>query len=450
MAAGGRYTRPRMSDDDPRTTLSELVYNTAGGALGVAATLLRPLLGRWDLTQRLGHGERLPVESRPLWIHAASVGEISTLRPLAAEARSRLDGIQWGLTTTTRTGAQAAAEHLPDAMFRRLLPLDVWPATDRFLDAVHPGAAIFLETELWPRLLLSLAQRKVPTCLASARLSESSVRGYRRFGGLFRRAVRSLDLIATRSEDDRTRFLELGADPRRTVVLGNTKLDNADDPPAALEAEKERRVSRMAAGRSVVVWGSLRPGEEAIATTAIRATGGETGAFWVVAPRHPSEFDRMAEFATRADLRTARWSAGNDGTNESVDVLILDTLGELRTFYALADVAVVGGSFGEYGGHNLMEPAGLGVPVLFGPDTGEWPDDTARLLESGGGARVRDADELRDALIQLMQQPEKRQTMGRAAREAAGAGQGASRRIVDTLLEADFFDGVTRDGLTRD
>jgi len=434
-----------MSDDDPRTTLSELVYDTAGGALGVAATLLRPLLGRWDLTQRLGHGDRLPADLRPLWIHAASVGEISTLRPLAAETRNRLDGIHWGLTTTTKTGAQAAAEHLPDAMFRRLLPLDVWPATDRFLDAVHPGAAIFLETELWPRLMLSLAQRKVPTCLASARLSESSVRAYRRFGGLFRRVLRSLDLIATRSEDDRTRFLELGADPRRTVVLGNTKLDNAGEPPPFLEPEKDQRLSRMAAGRSLVVWGSLRPGEEAIATTAIRATGGETGAFWVLAPRHPPEFDRAAEFATRAGLRTARWSAGSDSADDTVDLLILDTLGELRAFYARADVAVVGGSFGEYGGHNLMEPAGLGVPVLFGPDTGEWPEDTTRLLESGGGARVQDADELRDALIRLMQEPEERQKMGHAAREAAGAGRGASRRIVDTLLEAGFFDGVTRD-----
>jgi 3-deoxy-D-manno-octulosonic-acid transferase len=434
-----------MSDDDPRSTLSELVYDTAGGALGVAATLLRPLLGRWDLTQRLGHGDRLPGDLRPLWIHAASVGEISTLRPLAAETRSRLDGIHWGLTTTTRTGAQAAAEHLSDAMFRRLLPLDVWPATDRFLDAVHPGAAIFLETELWPRLMLSLARRRVPTCLASARLSESSVRGYRRFGGLFRRVLRSLDLIATRSEDDRTRFLELGADPRRTVVLGNTKLDNAGEPPPFLEPEKDQRVSRMVAGRSLVVWGSLRPGEEAIATTAIRATGGETGAFWVLAPRHPSEFDRTAEFAARAGLRTSRWSACSDSANETVDLLILDTLGELRAFYVRADVAVVGGSFGEYGGHNLMEPAGLGVPVLFGPDTGEWPEDTTRLLESGGGARVQDADELRDALIRLMQEPEERQKMGHAAREAAGAGQGASRRIVDTLLEAGFFDGVTRD-----
>jgi len=433
-----------MPEDVPRTTLAEVVYNTAGGALGAAATLLRPLMGRWDLTERLGHGEPLPEKVRPLWLHAASVGEISTLRPLAAEVWRRVEGIDWGLTTLTRTGAQAATGHFPDPVFRRLLPLDVWPSTDRFLDAVHPGAALFVETEIWPRLMLSLARRRVPVCIASARLSESSMRGYRAFGGLFRRVVGSLDFIAARSDDDRDRFLELGADPGRTVALGNLKLDDIGEGQTVLDEESEQRLSRLKAGRSLVVWGSLRPGEEKIAASVIQATARETEALWVLAPRHPSEFDRVTEASTAAGFRTARWSTSPDAETEPADLLILDTLGDLRAFYAHADVAVVGGSFGEYGGHNLMEPARAGVPVLFGPDTGEWPEDTARLLECGGGVRVREAVELGAALLQLLRDPAKRSEMGGAARKAANAGRGANRRIVEALLATGFFEGVTR------
>jgi 3-deoxy-D-manno-octulosonic-acid transferase len=409
------------------------------------ATVLRPVLGRWDVAERLARGgEPLPRGLRPLWLHAASVGELSTLRPLVAEILRSVERIDWGLTTLTRTGEQAAAEQFPDTCFRRLLPLDVWPATDRFLDAVHPGAVLFVETEIWPRLILSLQRQGVPVCIASARLSESSMRGYRRFRGLFRSVLGSVDFIGARSEEDRARFVELGADPQRTVALGNAKLDDTSDARPELGPTRGQRLQRLAAGRPIVVWGSLRPGEESIAIRAIRATGLDRGAFWVLAPRHPAEFDRVTEQVATSNLRTVRWSAEEDGDDGPTDVLILDTLGELRAFYAQAAVAVVGGSFGEYGGHNVMEPASLGIPVLFGPDTGDWPEDSARLIESGGGIRVPEADRLDATLAALLTDTETRREKGRAAREAADAGRGASRRTVEALLGTGFFTGVTR------
>jgi len=433
----------RIPGAAPRRTIAEAAYTVAGGALGVVGDLLGGAMPGSEFRKRLGYGEPIPAGIRPLWFHAASIGELSTLRPLVAEIRKAVPGLSWGITTTTATGADAAAATFADAAFRRLLPLDVWPAADRFLAATDPGAALFVETELWPRLILSLARRHVPLCLASARLTAASMRRYRRFGGLFRQVVQAFGLIATRSVDDRERFLELGADPERTVVLGNTKLDDSPhDEPSPVEADD--RLARWVGPRSLVVWGSLRPGEETVAIPAMRSLGRQANVAWVLAPRHPSEFGTTAEMLTRAGLSLTRWSRSEEVRSEATDVMLLDTLGELRAFYSRADVAIVGGSFGAYGGHNLMEPAGFGVPVVFGPDTAEWPEDAARLIGTGGGVRVDGPTELVRALGELLADPERRGERGRLAREAATQGRGASRRVLEALQEIAFFDQVSR------
>jgi 3-deoxy-D-manno-octulosonic-acid transferase len=228
--------------------------------------------------------------------------------------------------------------------------------------------------------------------------------------------------------------------------LGNTKLDDAADPDPSLgSTAAEDRFARLSARRSVVVWGCLRPGEEELATATVRSLADGGNAFWVFAPRHATDFDRTAEILNRADLRFVRWSADDDHADERVDVLLLDTLGELRAFYARADVAIGGGTFEEFGGHNLMEPALFGVPVIFGPDTSDWPEDAATLIRTGGGLRVSEGDELREALEQILNDRERRHEMGRRARRAASVGRGASSRVIDALLAFGFFDRVSRD-----
>jgi 3-deoxy-D-manno-octulosonic-acid transferase len=429
--------------------LLEAAYTLAGGALGVAASAGR-ILGSSSLDERLGHGDPLPEAIRPLWFHGASVGELATIAPLAQEIRRQVPGLHWGVTTTTTTGRAAAAERLDGAHFRRLLPLDAWPATDRFLDRIHPGALIIVETEIWPRLLIALERRRVPVCLASARLTAGSTRRYRRVLGLVRRVLRSLDLVAARSDADRRRFLELGVDPDRILVLGNTKLDALPDALSEAEAEGgagETRYSRAAGDRHLVVWGCHRPGEDELAVSTIEALGGRIGALWVVAPRHLPDFDRVAGVLSQAGVPFVRWStlAPEDPVPDGVSVILVDTLGELRHFYAAADVAVVGGTFGRYGGHNLMEPAVFGVPVFFGTDTSSWPEDAERLLHHGGGARVHGPRELAETLVEALSTPETRRRMGRGAREAAEEGRGASARIADALGARGFFEGVTRD-----
>lgn len=435
-----------MLENERRASPWELAYAVAGGLLGTAAWGVSRFLSDRTLRDRLGEIPALEPERRPLWFHGASVGELSTLGPLLGEVATQVPGIEWGVTTTTRTGREAAGARCPGAAFRTLLPIDAWPAADRFLDAIHPGAFIIVETELWPRLLLLAGRRGIPTCLASARLTSQSLRRYRRAAPLFHRVLRSLDLIAARSEDDRSRFLELGADPSRTLVLGNTKLDApAESPDRAQAVTFKRRLDQLLGERHLVVWGCLRPGEEQMAIEALRALRDRTDALWVFAPRHLPEFDRTAAALDRAGVAYVRWSTLDPiRPSGNVDLLLLDTLGELPMFYAQADVAIVGGTFGSYGGHNLMEPARFGVPVIFGRDTSSWPDDARRLLETGGGMRVHGPRDLLDSLWRTLGDPQTRSRLGRGALEAAEAGRGASRRIVDALLARGFFEGVTR------
>lgn len=435
----------RTRSGPPRTAW-EVAYAIAGGAVGTAADTVGRVWRRDSLRARLGAGDPLPAEERPLWFHGASVGEVATLKPLVVETLRQQPGLSWGVTTTTTTGLAATSEPFRDARFRRLLPLDAWPATGRFLRRVHPGAVMIVETEIWPKLLLSLARARVPVCMASARMTAQSFGRYRRARPLFGAIFSSLHLIAARSEEDRERFVALGAAESRTVVLGNTKLDVDGSAEATFQTSAEERAyGRLLGGRHAVVWGCLRPGEEGLAFRVMADLSGRTDALWVLAPRHLTEFDAVAAKLTRNGIPFLRWSK-RDAASGRPRVLLVDTLGDLRAFYARADVAVVGGTFARHGGHNLMEPAAFGVPVLFGPDTAAWPDDAARLEEGSGGLRVHGPGDLGNGLWHLLDDPDTRCKMGRAARRAADAGRGASRRIVDALAPTGFFEGVTRRG----
>ncbi len=427
---------------DRRGALWATAYTLAGGAVGAAAATVGRVVSDTDFRERLGRGPTLPEGVRPLWLHGASVGEMGTLKPLVSVLERQRPGMAWGITSTTVTGRARADALFPDALFRRLLPIDAWPAPGRFIDAVRPAALIVVETEIWPKLLMSLERRGVPVCLASARMTGRSHRGYRRARGLFRRVLRTIDLIATRSDEDRERFLDLGADPERTVVAGNTKLDVLSTGPSD-GSDARTDMTALLGSRHVVVWGCLRPGEEAIAIELIGSLCPRSDALWVIAPRHPEEFDRVATALTRAGIAIVRRSGMGDAVPTDVSVLLVDTLGELRDFYEAADVAIVGGTFAAYGGHNLMEPAAFGVPVVFGPDTSSWTDDAERLLEHDGGVRVHGPGELCDAVWTLLSAPESRQRLGRGAREAADAGRGASGRVIAALESRGFFDAVT-------
>jgi 3-deoxy-D-manno-octulosonic-acid transferase len=379
-----------------------------------------------------------PRTDGPLWLHAASVGE---LRALAA-LRAQLAHLACPLLVTvgTPTGLARAKE-----MFARDAQVTVqaacWDlpgAVRRFLDAARPCAGVIVETELWPNLIAIAQARGIPLALASARLSERSLRGYRRWApGLMRQTVRAFTAIGAQSEPDRARLLQLGVDEAQVAVTGNLKFDVPLEPDLADSGAALR--ARWAPGRPLWVAGSTHAGEETILLAAQRRLLQEAHARAVAAPllafapRHPGRFAAVAR-----ELASGGWqaacTAGNDGVAvPDAEVVLVNEMGVLHQWYAAADVAFVGGSLVPVGGHNLLEPAALAKPVLTGPESFNAPEVAAALLASGGARQVGNVEELVDALDAWLSDPGAAAQAGTRAAEAVAAHRGAATRTVALL-----------------
>ncbi|MHB1872962.1 MAG: lipid IV(A) 3-deoxy-D-manno-octulosonic acid transferase [Steroidobacteraceae bacterium] len=386
------------------------------------------------LAERFGFGP--PLGGAPVWIHAASVGELQPAAALVKALRAQRPQLPILLTTFTPTGAARAAALAP-AIAVRYLPYDAPGPVRRFLDRTRPRLAIILETELWPTLLHRCRERGIPLVIASARLSSRSARRYRRFGALFGPALQGA-LIAAQSAQDAERFRDIGAEPARTHVIGNLKFD-CTLPPGI--AERGRALRERYAGRGPLwVAGSTHEGEDAPAIEAHqRVREVLPGAVLVLAPRHPQRFESVAALLEARGVRTVRHSrsSGSAPVAEHA-VVLLDTLGELVDFYAAADAAFVGGSLVPVGGHNLLEPAALGVPIATGPHQSNGEEIARLLLSRGAAQRVHNARELADCMIAWLRDPLERARVGTAGREAVAENRGALERLLallDPLLE---------------
>jgi 3-deoxy-D-manno-octulosonic-acid transferase len=399
--------------------------------LAFAAVLARGLLDRSYWTrplERFGWGRSLDQSS--IWLHAVSVGEVAAAAPLVRALRERHPGVPLMLTTATPTGrARARALFGADADIR-FLPYDTRGAVRRFLARIRPRLAIIMETEVWPNLLYECHRRGVPVAFASARLRPRSVSRYRRFGGLFAAAVARSALVAAQTSEDAERFVAIGADRARTHVVGNLKFD-LEIEPSLLE---QGRALRAALGpRPVWVAGSTHAGEEEELLRAHAALGRaipET--LLVLVPRHPQRFEGVAQLLARQAVRFERLSAARPVPLQS-QVLLGDSMGELNALYAAADVAFVGGSLVPVGGHNLIEPAALGKPILTGPYTANSRQIAQLLIERGGALEVPDADSLADALRRLFENGELRERMGTSARACIALHRGSVTRLLELL-----------------
>jgi 3-deoxy-D-manno-octulosonic-acid transferase len=395
---------------------------------------------RVDLRERLGHG-RQRQGPQPVWIHAVSVGEVQAAAGLIALLRKRDPWRPVLLTMATATGRQRAQALYPDPLIElRFAPFDLPGAARRFLVRERPSAAIFLETELWPNLLASCARRRVPVALVSARLSERSLSRYRSFARrLMRRTLRTLAVIAAQSDDDAGRFIALGADPQSVHVAGNVKFDFTlpEDIGARSAALRERWIG----SRRAWVAGSTHGGEEQQLLEAQRrlegvwpGAGGRSSApLLVLVPRHPERFSQVAQWLEREGVRFARRSDANAVVGETTQVLLVDTLGELLPFYACGEVAFVGGSLVPIGGHNLLEPAVLGLPVLSGPNNFNSPEAAARLGACGALEIVRDAASLASAVLRLLTDEMEANRRGEAGRAEVLENRGAAARSLALL-----------------
>ena len=380
--------------------------------------------------ERLGFGDTRLAQSS-IWIHAVSVGEVQAAAALVKTLRQHYPDTPLVVTTVTPTGLETAQCKFGDDVSYSYAPYDLPGAVSRFFDRIRPKLAIILETELWPNLYHECGRRSVPLVLASARISPRSVHKYRWLLGLFREALSHGIVIAAQSEKDAERFRSLGANPARTHVTGNIKFD-FELPPAVAESGRRLRAVQ-APSRPVWIAASTHQAEEEHVLDAFALLRREIPqALLILVPRHPDRFpavaallrERGVDYVTRSSRAVC-----DPGTS----VFLGDSLGELPVFYAAADVAFVGGSLVPIGGHNLLEPAALALPVLTGPHTFNAEEIASMLIEVGAARVVRNSAELADALLSYLRDPALRSRDGGAGLATVHANRGALARLVELV-----------------
>lgn len=425
---------------------------TATLVVGLAALapvfLLRGLRrGKYlgSLRERFGGVPERTGPEPALWIHAVSVGEVLAAEPLVRAAAEELRGWRVVVSTTTATGQAVARERFPELEIL-YFPLDLPFAVSRALDRVRPSAVCIVETEIWPNFLAACRLRGVPVILANGRISDRSFRRYRRAGPLLGPILAEFHAIMMQSSDDADRMLVLGAPRDRVTVAGNLKYDLDRDALearlSARRAEAERALG-LPDRRPLVIAGSTVDGEEPIVARALALVRRETGlggARLLVAPRHPERFDEAERLLAAEGLRVVRRSTATHAEAVAADVLLLDTIGELAALYAHADVVFVGGSLVARGGHNILEPALYGKPVVVGPHTENFrrivSDFAAAgaVVQLGAGATGDSAaGPLAAELARLLSDPAAARGMGERGAAVLRENRGATRRTLDRI-----------------
>jgi 3-deoxy-D-manno-octulosonic-acid transferase len=385
--------------------------------------------------QRLGFYPKAILSSlasaRPVWIHAASVGEVRSAEPLVRELKARAPQRKILMSTFTSTGNRVA-QRIGGVDAVIFLPLDLLWVVRRALTSFHPAVLMIIETEIWPNLLREAFRRGVPTLLLSGRLSAKAFSRYSFCRPFFRLVLDCFTVLGMQSAADAARIRVLGATKRKVSVVGSLKF--------ASQNIVERRGSPAAAGcqgKPLLVAGSSHRGEEEILLKAFTlARSWFPQLSMILAPRHPERFTEVEKLLVDSPFDFQRKSQVNGGQFFEKDVLLLDTVGELTEFFAAADIAFVGGSLVDAGGHNVLEPARYHKPILFGPNMSNFEDVAEQMKQKGAAIEVGGADDLAQALVSLLSDSEKRRRMGEMAFQIAGDNNQA---LAQNLLLAERY-----------
>ena len=384
---------------------------------------------RW--VERFGWVPRLPKGCCRIWIHAVSVGEVQASLSLVRRLKADRPDLSILLTTTTPTGADRARAVLGDRVAYAYAPYDLPGAGRRFLARVQPKLAVMMETELWPNLIRSCTRQGIPVVVASARLSARSARRYGRVASLTRAMLADVSALAAQSEADARRFSGLGLPAGRIRTTGNLKFDLAIPQDLAEQAETLRR--RWDEGRPVWVAASTHPGEEGLVLAAHRnLLRSHPGVLLLLVPRHPERSAEVAALVSVSGLTCGLLTRCQGGC-AGMQVVVGDSMGDLPVLYAASDVAFVGGSLVPLGGHNVLEPAAAGIPVLVGPHVFNFSDITELLVNSGAAREVSDAMSLSEAVAGLLTDAAGRREMGENGRRVVAENQGAVDRVMEVL-----------------
>jgi 3-deoxy-D-manno-octulosonic-acid transferase len=411
-----------------------LLYNVI---LHTASLVMLP----WVLIQflimpkrRVGIRERLggaPMAKRkPLWVHAVSVGEVRAVSPMVDLLSGELEGrMDIFLSTVTVTGQGTAQRECGQTARIFYFPLDLLLPVKRSLARISPTVFVTTETEIWPNFLYGCFTRRIPVVMVNGRISDRSYSRYRFFRWFFRPFLQNISSFLMQSEEDARRITELGASPDRVHITGNMKYDMVPKPVDLPEG-----VRNWSAGSFLLVAGSTHEGEEEILLDVLTDEA-QSGIRLALVPRHPERFDDVARLIREKNREFVRFSRPADIDRSDATILLVDAMGVLDGFYALADAAFVGGSLVPVGGHNLLEPAMHGKPVITGPHMHNFRDITDALVTARGCKIVKDEGSLAEILTVLVEDAGYRQSMGRSAREASREAAGASAKNAKIILE---------------
>jgi 3-deoxy-D-manno-octulosonic-acid transferase len=380
---------------------------------------------RWP--ERFGSIEP-PLGEQVIWLHAVSVGEVMAAEPVIRSLLDKHPEYSILITTVTPTGSARAQALFGHDVAHVYAPYDLPGAVNRFIERVRPQLAIVMETELWPNLFYACQQGDIPLLLLNARLSVRSVAGYRKVRRLTGQTLAAITEIAAQGEMDAARFESLGADARRITVTGNLKFEQRLPPSLLEQAEVLRR--DWGVGRPIWIAASTHEGEEELVLDVFRTVRKRyRDCLLVLVPRHPERFESVNELARYRGYRTVLRSERQPCTPDTA-VFVGDTMGELPLFYAAADVAFVGGSLVHHGGHNMLEPAALGIPVVTGPNVSNFVEITELLLKAGACEKVESTAELANTVVRWLGDANERHRIGQRGKLTVEKNRGALKTVM--------------------
>ena len=383
---------------------------------------------RGGISQKLGRVrkkvKRVIRGTRPIWVHAVSVGEVMAAHPLIRELKKKYPGRKLILSTVTVTGNYTARQRVPEADAVFFFPFDYPWIVRKVIRRINPVIVLVAETELWPNFFRELTRAGIPSAVINGRISGSSYKNYLKFKSFFRQVFGQVTLFCMQSGEDAARVKDIGAPAERVMVTGNLKFDQK------IPAIQATPVS-LRAGSKVITAGSTHRGEEAALLEVFRRLREKFSELvLIIAPRHPERFDEVEGLVNRAGYDCQRRTRM---TGAVKDILLLDTIGELRSFYGICDIAFVGGSLVKVGGHNLLEPAAMKKPVIFSRYMFNFKEISEALMSAGGGILVKDKQELYVQADKLLSDKNYSQQIGNRAFTVIEANSGAAKRTIDAV-----------------
>ncbi len=372
-----------------------------------------------------------------IWVHSVSVGETIASAPMVRALKEQYPDHQILITTMTPTGSEQVRKIHEESVAHVYAPYDLPDAANRFINTVSPDIAIIIDTELWPNTIAACHQRNIPVILANARLSERSAKGYGRLGQLTRKMLEQISVVAAQSKEDGQRFIRLGLPASHLSVTGSIKFDLSVSPEiiTAGKALRQRWQKGMGTDIRLLIAASTHDGEDQQILDAFKNIYTQDDRVrLLLVPRHPERFDAVFSLIQKNNLSVIRHSLEST-TDDHTRVILGDTMGEMMKLFAASDIAFVGGSLVATGGHNMLEPAALGLPVLSGPYVFNFAEISHSLENAGGLKRVENKEELASSVLEILQDDRVSSEMGKRAEQFVRSNRGALQKTLNIIAQ---------------